>query len=225
VSKQHPTVKKANVQTQGSAPVTSDVIRRFDRETAWIAAGVLSTLVLAALMLAVLAQDRYRKAGPAEEVVQAEEDLVPNIVTDSKDEVLNGKSFNGKMIPKDGSVAQALAEISPQEKLSSQPEKAASTPTPTLIFTPERNRSNVQANAGSWTSANQPNLGRAIGLKTPRERSRASWRPRFGNVKMRLIALWHESLLRSERTRSWTPFTNSAKGNKKKVSYIAETNH
>jgi len=150
---------------------------------------------------------------------------VPNIVTNSKEEVLNRKRFNGKIIPKDEGVAQALAEISPQEKLPSQPETTASTPTPTLIFTPERNRSNVQANAGFWTSANQPNVGRAIGVKTPRERSRASWRPRFGNVKMRLIALWRESLLRSERTRSWTPFGNSAKGNKKKVSYIAETNH
>lgn len=198
--------------------MTSDVIRRFDRETAWIAAGVLSTLVLAALVLAVLAHDRYPKAvDPTEGPLQTEEDLVPNIVTDSKDEVLNRKSFNGKIIPKDGGVAQSLAEISPQEKLSSQPETAASTPTPTLMFTPERNRSNVQANAGFWTSANHPNVGRAIGVKTPRERSRPSWRPRFGNVKMRLIALWHQSLLRGERARSWTPFENSAKGNKKKV--------
>ena len=142
------------MQRQGSPQVTSDVIRRFDRETAWIAAGVLSILVLAALMLAVLGQDRYPKAGAAEEVVQTEGDPVPNIVTNSKEEVLNRKRFNGKIIPKDEGVAQALAEISPQEKLPSQPETAASTPTPTLIFTPERNRSNVQANAGSWTSAN-----------------------------------------------------------------------
>ena len=180
--------------------MTSDVIRRFDRETAWIAAGVLSILVLAALMLAVLGQDRYPKAGAAEEVVQTEGDPVPNIVTDSKDEVLNGKSFNGKMISK-GAIAQPLTEISPNEKPSSQPEAAASTPTQILALSPEMARHNLQANPVSWTSANRPDPPRVIEVKIPRERIRSYSRPRFGNVKMRLIALWHESFLRSERTR------------------------
>jgi hypothetical protein len=50
-------------------------------------------------------------------------------------------------------------------------------------------------------------------------------RPRFVDVKMRLIALWHQSLVRTERSRSWTLFSNSNKGERKKVGYTAETNH
>jgi hypothetical protein len=50
-------------------------------------------------------------------------------------------------------------------------------------------------------------------------------RPRFVDVKMRLIALWRQSRVRTERSRSWTLFSNSNKGERKKVSYTAETNH
>ena len=46
----------------------------------------------------------------------------------------------------------------------------------------------------------------------PRARSRSSVRPRFVDVKMRLIALWRQSLVRNERSRSWTLFSNSKKG-------------
>jgi hypothetical protein len=46
----------------------------------------------------------------------------------------------------------------------------------------------------------------------PRARSRSSVRPRFVDVKMRLIALWRQSLVRNERSHSWTLFSNSKKG-------------
>ena len=45
-----------------------------------------------------------------------------------------------------------------------------------------------------------------------RARSRSSVRPRFVDVKMRLIALRRQSLVRNERSRSWTLFSNSKKG-------------
>jgi hypothetical protein len=42
------------------------------------------------------------------------------------------------------------------------------------------------------------------------------------DVKMRLIALWHQSLQR-EKSRGWTAFSNSNKWERRKVGYTAET--
>jgi hypothetical protein len=44
-------------------------------------------------------------------------------------------------------------------------------------------------------------------------------------IKTLLIPLWHQSLIRRERTRSWTLFSKSNKGDSTKISYTAETNH
>jgi hypothetical protein len=44
-------------------------------------------------------------------------------------------------------------------------------------------------------------------------------------VKMRLIALWHQSLARTEKSRSWTTFSNLNRGTRKKAAYTAEMNH
>ena len=43
-------------------PDTNDVIRRFNRDTGWLATGVLGAVVFAALVLAVLVQERHPKA-------------------------------------------------------------------------------------------------------------------------------------------------------------------
>jgi hypothetical protein len=48
-------------------------------------------------------------------------------------------------------------------------------------------------------------------------------RNRLVGVKMRLIALWHQSLARNEKSRSW--FSNANKEERKKVSFTAETSH
>jgi hypothetical protein len=208
-------------------PGTSDMIRRFNRDTWRLATGVLGAVVFAALVLAI--QERHPKADDlTEEPRQTEGDfsLNPNPATRFTAVGVNGKSSTGKMISGQAtSVDHAFTEISPKENPSSQMEAAASTPTPVLAFTPEINRHDVQANAGSWTPAHRQDSGRVIGLKVPGARSRSSVRPRFVDVQTRLIALWHQSLARSEKSRSWTLFSNSNKGDRKNVSYTAETNH
>jgi hypothetical protein len=208
-------------------PGTSDMIRRFNRDTWRLATGVLGAVVFAALVLAI--QERHPKADDlTEEPRQTEGDLSlnPNPATRFTAVGVNGKSSTGKMISGQAtSVDHAFTEISPKENPSSQMEAAASTPTPVLAFTPEINRHDVQANAGSWTPAHRQDSGRVIGLKVPGARSRSSVRPRFVDVQTRLIALWHQSLARSEKSRSWTLFSNSNKGDRKNVSYTAETNH
>jgi hypothetical protein len=208
-------------------PGTSDVIRRFNRDTKWLATLVVGAVVSAALILAVLLQERHPRADDlTEEARQPEGDLLPNANSASRFTVadFSGKKSTRKMTSGQAtSVDHAFTEISPQEDPSSQMEAVASTPTSVLAFTPKINRQDVQANASSWTLAHRQDSGRVIGLKVPRASS--SVRPRFVDVKMRLIALWHQSLMRTERSRSWTLFSNSNKGDRKKVSYTAKTNH
>ena len=162
-------------QTPGNSvalPDTNDVIRRFNRDTRWLATGVLGAVVFAGLMLALLVQERYPHAvDHTGEAVQAGGNLLlnTNVATLAENVVLTGKSSTGEIAPgQASSVDQAFTNISPKENPSSQMEAAASTPTPVLAFTPEINRHDVQATADFWTPAHRQDAGRAIGLNVPR---------------------------------------------------------
>ena len=118
-------------------PGTDDVIRRFDRNTTWLATGLLGAVIFAALLLAV--QEHQPKA------TQAERDLLPNANPATvASGIAKSSNSNGKMSPGQGSsVDRAFTETPLQEIPSSQVEPAASTPI--LASTPE-NRSDAQAN-------------------------------------------------------------------------------
>ena len=200
-------------------PETNDIIRKFNRETRWVAAGVLGAVVFAGLMLAFMVQERYPNAvDSAEEAMQAGGNLLlnTNVSTLAKNVVLTKKSSTDEIPPGQATTLnQASPNNSSRENPSSQMETAASTPTPVVAFTPKIDHHDVQTNASSWVPAHS----------LPRGRSRSSVRSRFVDVKMRLIALWHQSLMRSESTRSWTLSSNLKKGNRKTVSYTAQTSH
>jgi hypothetical protein len=210
-------------------PDTNDVIRKFNRDTRCVATGVLGAVVFASLMLALLVQERYPNAvDDTGEAVQTGGNLLlnTNVATLAENVVLTGRSSTGGIAPgRASSVEQAFTNISPKENPSSQMEAASSTPTPILAFNPEINRHDVQATADFWTPAHRQDAGRVIGLNVRRRKSRSSVQPRFVDVKMRLIELWHQSLTRTERSRSWTQFSSSNKGDRKKISYTARTNH
>src|SRR5208283_4959519 len=121
------------------------------------------------------------------------------------------------------SADQGSADFS-SEKNPAQTEAAAGvTPTPVLVLSPEKGRLLAQANGSKWSPAHRRGSERVIRTKIPQERYRSAGRLRDVDVKMRLLALWHQSLVRSERSGSWTLFSNSRKGERKKVSYTAET--
>jgi hypothetical protein len=210
-------------------PDTNDVIRKFNRDTRCVATGVLGAMVFAALILAVLVQERHPKADDlTKEARQAERDLLLNANPASLFTVvgLNGKSSTDKMTSgQASSVDHAFTEISPKEIPSSQMKDAASTPTPVLAFTPEINRHGVQANTSSWSPVHWQDSARVIRPKIRNVRDRSSVVLRSVDVKMRLIALWHQSLARSEKSRSWTAFSNFNREVRKKAAYTAETNH
>jgi hypothetical protein len=199
--KPHPRAKHRSTR---KCPLTRDVIRSFNRDTAWLAIGVLGALFLAALMLAV--EERQPKA------TQAERDLLPNANSATMESMVAKSSHsNGKMITESGrSVDHAFTETPPQEIPSLEP--AASTPISALAFTPQENRDALRQD---YTQAPAP--------KTRNARNRSSVSSRFTDVKRRLIELWHQSLARGE-IRSWTAFSKLNSGVKKKAAYTAGTN-
>ena len=101
-------------------------------------------------------------------------------------------------------------------------EPAASTPV--LALTP-KNRNDAQANPDAGPLANRQDSARAIGPKARNASNRSSVASRTVDVKRRLIELWHQSLAKSEKSRSWTAFSNLTGGAKKKAAYTAEKNH
>ena len=113
---------KIEMRTQGSAPATSGMIRRFNRDTVWLATGVLGTVIFAALMVAI--QECQRKATEAERdpSLNANPATVASVVAKSS-------NSNGKMTLGQGSrFDDAFTETPLQEIPSSQTEPAASTP-------------------------------------------------------------------------------------------------
>src|ERR1700719_476772 len=114
--KPHPRAKHRSTR---KCPLTRDVIRSFNRDTAWLATGVLGALFLAALMLAV--EERQPKA------TQAERDLLPNANSATVESVVAKSSHsNGEMTPRAGiGVDPEFTETPPQEIPSLQMEPAA----------------------------------------------------------------------------------------------------
>ena len=187
--------------------MTGEVIKGYNRDTAWLATGVLGAVVLAAFMLAV--EERQPKA------TQTERDFLPNANSATMESVVAKSSHaNGKMTTESGSsVDHAFTETPPQEIPSLQMEPAASTP----IFAPASTRQkNSEAPRQDSTQAPAPN--------TPNLRNGSSVASRIIDVKRRLIELRHQSLARGE-IRSWTAFSKLNSGVKKKAAYTAETNH
>jgi hypothetical protein len=183
--------------------MTGDVIRGYNRDTAWVATGVLGAVVLAAIILAV--HERQSNA------TQAERDLLLNANPATVASLIaQSSNSDGKMTSGSGSSVDHTFTEPPLEKIpSSQMGPAASTQISAPAFTPQKNRDAPQQGS---TQAPAP--------KTRNVRNR--WASRFIDVKRRLIELWHQSLVRGE-TRTWTAFSKLNSGVKKKTAFTAAT--
>ncbi len=162
--------------------MTSDIIRSFNRETVWVATGLLGTLVFAALVLAF--QENQRKAR------QAESDFFPNAhLATMGSAIAKSSNSNGKLTPEpESSVDHGSTETSLREIPSSRMEPAASTPTSVFAAPPAINR-----------NARRQYSSRVREPKTRNVRNRSSVASRSIDVKRRLIELWHQSLARGEK--------------------------
>ena len=171
---------------------TYKVIRRLNRNTTWVATGLLGSVVFAALMVAL--QERHPKADDlTKEARQTTGDLLVNANPIALSNVVDP---NGKSI----------------DKITSGPATSVDPG-----FAPEINHPDVQANVSSSSPAHGPDSAQVIRPKIPKVRYRTFVRHRILDVKMRLIALRHQSLARSEKSRIWTAFSNSNKGERKKA--------
>ena len=174
------------------------VIKRFNRNTTWVATGLLGSVLFAALMVAF--QERHAKADYlTREARQTTGDLSLNANPAAISDVA-------------GSNEKGTGEITSGQATSVD-----------RGLTPEINHPGVQADTSSWSKARQPDSAGVS--KIPNVRHRTFLRHRIVDVKMRLIALWHQSLMPSEKSRGWTLFSNSNQSRRKKISYTAETKH
>jgi hypothetical protein len=185
--------------------VTADVIKGYNRDTAWLATGVLGAVVLAALILA------FEEGQP--KATQAERDLLPNASPATVESVVaKSSNSNGKMTSESGkSVDRTFTEAPLQGIPSSEMEPAATSPFSAPAFTLQKNRDAPRQDS---TQAPAPKIRNV--------RNRSSLTSRFIGVKRRLIELWHQSMPGGE-TRSWTAFSKLNTGVKKKTAYTAAT--
>jgi hypothetical protein len=187
--------------------VTGDVIKSFNRDTAWLATGVLGAFVLAALMLAVQEyQPNVTQAEP-DFSLRANPAAVASVIAESS-------NSNGKMTSGPGrSIDPTFTEPPLQDSPSSEMEPAVSTPIPAPASTPQKNH-----DAPQQVSAQAP------APKTRNVRNRSSVASRIIDVKRRLIEPWRQSLARSE-TRSWAAFSKLNGGVSRKAAYTTATSN
>jgi hypothetical protein len=179
---------------------TLNVMRRFNRNTMVVATGLFGTVIFAAMVLAVQ-EHHILPAEVAEKTIQTSGEVLPNANPVQLPEVvgLTGKST---------------------DKMSSGQATSSDDG-----FTPEINHSSLKANLSSGSPARRHDSARVIRPAIANERHRSSTRLRFADVRIWFRALWHHGLTRAEKSRNWTPFWNSDKERKKKVSHTAETTH
>jgi hypothetical protein len=188
--------------------VKRDTISRFNRDTDWLATGVLGTVVFAALVLA------FQECQP--KAPRTEKDLLLNANPARAGSVLARSSSSGDKTTAGLGSGDDLGfvETSLPEIPFSNTEPAAAPPGPVLASTPE-----ISHNALRQNSARERRP------RTHNVKNRSSVGFGTADVKRRLIELWHESLARNAKSRSWTAFSNLNRGASKKAAYTAETSH
>ena len=187
---------KPRLQTpEDPVPLTGiyDVIKRFNRNTTWVATALLGFVVFGALIVAF--QERHAK------------------VDDKEARQTTGDLLNAN--------PAAISEVVDSKEKSTAEMTSAQATSVDRGLAPEINQPGAPATASSWSPANRLDSARVIRTKIPHVGRRKFVRHRLLDVKMRLLALWHQSLMPDEQARGWTPLSN--KWRKKKISYTAAT--
>jgi PEGA domain len=200
---------------------TNDVIRRFDRDTVQLATLVVSAVVCVALLFAVLVQERHPKtADLTDEARQAGGNLI--LDADRRDTPFEVVGLNKKRFT--GVTPAKLHQSDPGPyTVHLQPEGSSDYEQTVQIRSGQSTSVDHALTVSARFSAHRQDSTRMIRLKKPNVRSRSSAWITSAEVKMRLIALWHQSLVRSKESRSWTAFSNLKREEKQKAAYTART--
>jgi hypothetical protein len=200
-------------------PGTNDVFRRFNRDTEWLAAGLLGVVLFAALAFAFLVPERHLRT--ADLTTEGSQAKSGSLVNADAARLLRIVDLNAKIPANEVTsgtatlVDQSISTNSSKETLSGIEAGAASTPSPVAVLSPGMSSTIAQADGNTWS----PDSARVIAARIPKESYRSPRRPRVFDIKMRLVALWHQSLLRSEKARSWAIFSNLNR--RKRAGYTA----
>jgi hypothetical protein len=175
-------------QNPARLPATNDVLRRFNRDADRLAAQALVAGVSAILVLGFL----IRK--------EANALLNANPPTLSKVDDFDANSSTDATTSAQATTSDdTLAVISPPPETLFQ--STAQTP---AALTAELNQPGADARSLAHSQDHAPvNPPKIHNIK-----HRLFGRSRFIDVKMRLLALWHESLERSQRAQSWTELSD-----------------
>ena len=173
------------------------VIKRFNRNTTWVATGLLGSVIFAAAMVAIRDhhdQTKYITSQATQNTNAHFSDSSPAAISDQKDS--NEKSTN--------------------EIVSEQARSLDGGITPPT--------NHVEANVSSWSQVLGKDFARVIRAKIHNIRVRSSVRHAYVDVKARLIALWHQSL-QDKKSPGWILSSSSNKWRNKRISYTAATSH
>jgi hypothetical protein len=189
------------------AEVIRETIIRFNRETGWLATGVVGTVVFAALVLAVQEHQPNAQRAKRELSVKANPSPTAGVIAYSS-------TANAGLAPaQDGHVEPASAKTSLDGKASSSKNESAA---PAV---------GVALNSEASHHEHRQNDARARGSRTANERTKSSVAFSTAEVKRRLIQLWHQSLAKSDKSRGWTAYSHLNKGAHKTAAYTAEMSH
>ena len=160
-------------------------IARLNRNTTWVATGLLGSVIFAAVMVAV--RDPHPETDDVSDVPQQFE----------SDHLANANPAANFSVA--GSTEKSAGEITSGQAMSVD-----------FRFTSQTNheRPGLQAIVSSCSPSPRPDFVRDARPKIPNLRHRSSMRSRSVTFKLRLIALWHRSLVRNESSRRRTPLSN-----------------
>jgi hypothetical protein len=199
-------IKSRITSKKDMAEVIRETIIKFNRETAWLATGVVGTVVFAAIVLAVEEHQPNAKPTESELSVHGNPNSAAGIAKNSNPNAESAAS-------QDSTADLTIAKTSLGEKVSSS-RIVSATHASGLAFKTE----------ASHHEHRQDGM-RFKGSRTENEKNRSSVALSASAVKRRLVELWHQSLAQNDKSRSWTAFSHLNKGVHKKAAYTAEMSH
>jgi hypothetical protein len=207
------------LQPRGHAIVctgANDVLKRFTRETEWVAAGVLAAVFIVAVAFATLVPERYpkgddlpREAIPAKTGFSLNDDAAKLLTSlDLSARKTTSEVTSEEPVPGAPGVVQTSTETSPKANFAGMAAGATSTPLGDVALSPEVNRVTTGVNESKWFPGYRQNSVRVTQARIAHDRIKLSGRRKVIDVKKRLIALWHQSLLQTEKARTWAAYSN-----------------
>ena len=182
----------------------NDVLRRYDRQTMWVASGLLICTILAAVVVAVQEQEKNAADHATAENLISDAAAVnanPTALPDVRS--VNAVSANNEMsLGQTISVKRTDIVISPGKSSSPLTESPESSLIPVSALTSETYQPETQADTSPMSPVQRKDTAPVIRPSIRNLRHRQHGRLRL-DVKSRLIALWHESLARSQHPGAW----------------------